>query len=254
MKTLIFEGAGWEEAESSILSGVGNCRIRTRIKNNIGRVIYLEMGGFEVSKNEKREMYKNLNFASHVNHCFYNDAKWDTRSNHSAGLRHIEHTATFEYNKENVLKFVNENLNCSFDNIEVINDNSVRVHDTKEPLCNCNNGNYEPFKDIEININVLDNIQQVHDFKDKGFAQYTISYDFVKEQTYLKKYIQERTQREQKQYKNFNYYANLRWDKNGIINSLEISARQNFCNMCLSAEDLQSVIDEIIRYDMVIAV
>ncbi|EJW14059.1 hypothetical protein PAV_141p01650 (plasmid) [Paenibacillus alvei DSM 29] len=41
-KILIFEGAGWDVAEHN---GVGNCRIRTRIKNIDGVSIYLEMSG-----------------------------------------------------------------------------------------------------------------------------------------------------------------------------------------------------------------
>lgn len=30
-KVLVFEGAGWQGADSSIESGVGNCRIRTSL-------------------------------------------------------------------------------------------------------------------------------------------------------------------------------------------------------------------------------
>jgi hypothetical protein len=77
--TLVFEGAGWDKAESSINSGVGNCRIRTRVRNNEGRLIYLEMGGFETSKNSP-SYSKNYNIASHIDHCYYCDSKWDSKS------------------------------------------------------------------------------------------------------------------------------------------------------------------------------
>ena len=50
MKTLIFEGAGWSEADTSKGTDVTNCRIRTRIRNNEGRVIYLEMGCYKDEK------------------------------------------------------------------------------------------------------------------------------------------------------------------------------------------------------------
>ena len=45
MKTLVFEGAGWAGADTSKRTDVTNCRIRTRIKNREGRIIYLEMLG-----------------------------------------------------------------------------------------------------------------------------------------------------------------------------------------------------------------
>lgn len=244
MKTLIFEGAGMEGADSSILSGVGNCRIRTRIRNNNGRVIYLEMGGIIFDKKSKYtpEYAKPFDFFGSVDFCFYDDAKWDARRNYSKELKEIERKY-FEYNKETILKFVNDNLNCSFDKIEVINDNSVLVHDTKEPLCNCSKENYTPYEDIEININVLNDIKPILNFKDRGLAQYKISYRFVKK--IMRKWMEERSEEEQKQFKKFNYYVSIRWGNDNIINSLEISARQNFCCMGLSAEDLQNVIDEI---------
>ena len=43
MKTLIFEGAGWAGADISKATDVTNCRIRTCLRNNSGRVIYLEI-------------------------------------------------------------------------------------------------------------------------------------------------------------------------------------------------------------------
>ena len=119
-KKLLFEGAGWEKAESN---DVGNCRIRTRIKNNEGRVIYLEMGTCN----------RQGNFLQiHISHCF--DVK-DQESNHTKDLCQFEGVQYHKYTKANILQFVNRELNCSFDEMEVINDNSIRVHDTKNPLC-----------------------------------------------------------------------------------------------------------------------
>lgn len=246
MKTLIFEGAGWEGADSSIQSGVGNCRIRTRIRNNEGRVIYLEMGGTIKSWNEKRDFAKGLTFIGRTDHCFYADSKWDSNRSYSEGLRDKEQ-GHFEYSKENILKFVNENLNCSFDFMEVINDNSVRVHDTKEPLCDCSNGDYEPYNDIEININMLNGVKPLQDYPKQRFAQYKINYDFVKEHKHLKKWIGERDKREQDQFPNYNYYTSLRYDEKGNITSAEISARQNFCSMGLGLESLKLIINDIIK-------
>lgn len=151
MNTLIFEGAGWEGAESSIKSGVGNCRIRTRIRNNDGRVIYLEMGGMLKQDPYHHNGYRS---AGRVDHCFYADSKWDSNRSYSESLREVEGWRNFEYSKESILKFVNENLNCSFESMEVINNRSVRVHDTTEPLCDSSNGDSEQYKDVEVNIRV----------------------------------------------------------------------------------------------------
>lgn len=120
MKTLIFEGAGWPKAESA---DVGNCRIRTRIKTNDGRIVYLEMG---CTPNFRNSGF-GFNLIPHVSHCH-------TRENGNDPLRKFEGCLPFEYNKKNILKWVNDNLNCSFTDLEVDNEN-IEVHATKEPLC-----------------------------------------------------------------------------------------------------------------------
>src|SRR4051812_34013073 len=45
-KTLVFEGAGWDGTAKQF-PDIGNCRIRTRLKNDQGIVIYLEIMGRE---------------------------------------------------------------------------------------------------------------------------------------------------------------------------------------------------------------
>lgn len=245
-KTLIFEGAGWAGADTSRGTNVLNCRIRTRIRNNSGRLIYLEMGGTHFDKKQKHYIPKyaqGLEYATHIDHLFYDDAKWDKRRNFSRSLSPLTNV-NFEYNKANIIKFVNEKLDCSFDDMEVINE-GLRVFDTENPLCNSTDKEFEPFEDIEININTLDGIKPILDYKSRGFAQYRISYDYIKKLPYLNKWMSERSQQEQLKFPHYNYIASLRWDNKGIITELEITARQNFCCMGLSVEDLQSVIDEI---------
>jgi hypothetical protein len=158
-KTLIFEGAGWEKAESGIKSGVGNCRIRTRIRKDAGRLIYLEILGFEY-QGKKPIWAENYSIAGWVDACFYDDSKWDANRNRSKDFRSLTRVK-FEYNKENILKLVNENLNCSFDEVQVINDNSVRVFDTEQPLCSSTDKEFPPHKDIEINIDQLESVDQL---------------------------------------------------------------------------------------------
>ena len=120
-KTLIFEGAGWEKAPSS---DVGNCRIRTRLINNDGVVIYLEINGFETTRYTKRK----FKMSGIPCHCFSGDCNEVTKWRKVEGME-------FEYTASSLLSFVNERLNCSFNKLEVINDGSVEVHATDEPLC-----------------------------------------------------------------------------------------------------------------------
>lgn len=127
MKTLLFEGAGMETAEHN---GVGNIRIRTRLQNKAGRVIYLEMVG---CKRHKDSVYKTFAFACHISHCF---DQVDVQSNYTPDLSKYQGPRG-KYVKKDILAFVNKELGCDFDHIEVVNDNSVRVHDTEQPLSSC---------------------------------------------------------------------------------------------------------------------
>jgi hypothetical protein len=114
LKTLLFEGAGWDKADSC--GDVGNCRIRTRLTNNKGKVIYLEMstgvkdrGGF-------------------VWHCFENHC------NEKSDFRELE-SQNFIWSKKHILDFVNYYLDCSFDVLEVDNTGALDVHASKKALC-----------------------------------------------------------------------------------------------------------------------
>lgn len=125
MNPLIFEGAGWGKASSS--SDVGNCRIRTRIRNNAGTVIYLEIIGVQASKYTP----KNCNrypINGHVSHCFSKDC-----NEHSDWRKH-EREAVIDYTAKGLLWWVNENLGCSFDSLQVVNE-GLEVHETEQPLC-----------------------------------------------------------------------------------------------------------------------
>jgi len=238
--TLIFDGAGSEMFE------VGNCRIRTRIRNNEGRLIYLEINGFQ-NTNRTPNYAKGLNIVGHVDSCFYADSTWDARSNNSSKLSHVTKNH-FEYNKENILKLVNEELNCNFNSLEVVN-KGLHVHSIKEPLCDCAKEGYTPFKEVKVNINVLEGVQSQQYYESSHLARYALPYSFVKEIPSLKSWIEERTKKEQEDFKKYNYYTTLIWDKEGNIYSMEISARQNFVYMSFGFEQLESVIKAIKEYN-----
>jgi len=239
--TLIFEGAGSE------ITPVGNCRIRTRIRNNDGRLIYLEINGFENNSKNVPNYAKGLDYVGHIDSCFYVDATWDTIRNRSSELSHITKNH-FEYNCNNILKIVNENLNCNFDSLEIVN-NGLHVHSIKEPLCDCSKEGYTPFKEVKINISILEGVKSQSYYENSRVARYGIPYNFIKELPYLKDWMEERTKKEQEDFKKFNYYTTLVWDKEGNIYSLEISARQNFVCMSFGFEQLENTIKAIKEYN-----
>lgn len=109
---LYFEGAGWGDADSSKSTDLKNCRIRTRFQNNTGEEIYLELGGGAGANQGK----------AYIHYCFYNDC------NENSSLRQYEKGSWFNYNKTDLLHFVNTKMNCSFNDIETIHDDRYRVH------------------------------------------------------------------------------------------------------------------------------
>lgn len=119
---LYFEGAGMffnnRELESSF-SDVGNFRIRTSFKNLDGRQIYLELGnGKELGKrNTLKRMFLTVDF------CFYVPEDKEQEINYSElyDIRN-EHLKPrkLDYTKNNIIKWINENLNCNFDSMEVL--------------------------------------------------------------------------------------------------------------------------------------
>lgn len=118
---LIFEGAGWEKAPSS---DVGNCRIRTRLVNDDGVTIYLEIHGCERTKYTARP----FDFTGYASHCYAADC------NESSEWKRLE-GKPFSYTAAGLLAWVNENLRCSFTQLEVVNDGSAAVHETEGALC-----------------------------------------------------------------------------------------------------------------------
>lgn len=118
---LLFEGAGCVER-----SDVENCRIRTRLKNNSGKIIYLELTGFETTSYLYNS--RGITIAAHVDHCFY---CCDGGENNIKQHIKIE---PFHWSRKNILAIVNEQLNCSFKKLVVDNYN-IHVFDTEDVLC-----------------------------------------------------------------------------------------------------------------------
>lgn len=111
MKTLYFEGAGCVPR-----GDVENCRIRTAFRNRKGKPIYLELSGFEVT-DKTRAAYKPFTNVCTVDHCFI----IGFMIGEQAEKDRLEFERKFfEYSKAEILAFVNENLDCDFDEIRVV--------------------------------------------------------------------------------------------------------------------------------------
>ena len=125
MKILYFEGAGWAETEKEY--GI-NCRIRTAFTNISGRKIYLEiMAGKKDGKHVKGWEWADVpDIYVIVDSCHYitDDAKVDDCNFSricSKNGKALEHNFNWmPYTLESILKFVNVNLDCDFDAVEVL--------------------------------------------------------------------------------------------------------------------------------------
>lgn len=117
MKVLYFEGAGMNTYEAG--EDVGNYRIRTAFINNEGQEIYLELGGTKFDNKNRNGWYWRVD---HVFNLSISKDENESRINVNKGM--------FEgYTKENITNWVNDNLNCNFETMEVLDDmEGYRVH------------------------------------------------------------------------------------------------------------------------------
>jgi len=127
MKTLYFEGAGWSETAKEY--GI-NCRIRTAFTNTKGRKIYLElMAGKKDKKYMKGPKYDMIpDIYTVVDSCHYitDDPKVDdcnaSRIRGENGKALENNFNWMPYTLEDILNFINVNLDCDFDAVEVLPD------------------------------------------------------------------------------------------------------------------------------------
>lgn len=134
---LIFQGAGIAQAEISKKSGFGNCRLKTVIKNNDGRLIFIEVRVDETYQHSpwvvRKGMREGVIFFD-IGGVFFADKEDDRRKNYSPEFSELRLTTVFFATPEKLLEWVNKNLNCSFTGYECNND-GLRVNDEYSPLC-----------------------------------------------------------------------------------------------------------------------
>lgn len=121
MKILFFEGAGMDY-EINQMSNIGNYRIRTAFKNNDGIQYYIELGRGVKPIKKNGKYYIDGEWALYINHLFKLEDRFKLGLEHGAyelSGNYVTNTH-FEYTKEDITKWINENLNCDFDSIEVL--------------------------------------------------------------------------------------------------------------------------------------
>lgn len=137
LNILYFEAVGmdYEKNESS---DICNYRIRTSFKNSDGEQYYIELGN-TARHNEKGKVI--FEWALRIDHLF----KVADRMNESYEMRtDFKEIRKLNYTKENIKKWINENLNCNFDGIQILNEYyGYHVHGDK--------GTYRLMEDIEVN-------------------------------------------------------------------------------------------------------
>ena len=116
-KTLYFEGAGWPDTQRN---DVENCRIRTAFTNKNNQKIYLELGS-------GGGINEGLAF---IDYCHYITNNKDDCNN--SKVENINRGKIGKYTKDNILQFVNDNLNCNFDKLEILPSEVYYVHDKSE--------------------------------------------------------------------------------------------------------------------------
>lgn len=111
VKVLYFEGAGCDWTKRN---DVDNCRIRTAFTNKEGKKIYVELSGFET-----RDKKGNTTTKGYVDSLHYitSDPKIDDCNNSRLKIEGHE----LVYTKEGMLNFINQECNCNFTEIKILN-------------------------------------------------------------------------------------------------------------------------------------
>lgn len=125
-KVIKFEGAGWEGADTSKATDMLNCRVRTTFINDLGKEIYLEIGCYDNRKRTSQgRWHYGFDMPWHIDFLFYTSER-----NIGCSKEFSEDYRTVrEFNKKNVLEFINRVCKASFEEIETINWNKERSGD-----------------------------------------------------------------------------------------------------------------------------
>jgi len=123
-KTLYFEGAGMSETKRNDLN---NCRIRTAFINLDGKEIYLELESGNIYNKKEKEIDKKYFLV--VDHLFYIIDGIGNENENGIRHNHLDLRENYLYNNDDITAWINKNLNCKFDDVEILpNLAGYRVH------------------------------------------------------------------------------------------------------------------------------
>lgn len=143
---LYFEGAGMDFYSNiqTDFSDVGNFRIRTAFKNLDGEEIYLEMSSgarFDFSYKKPRKL---TDFALYIDYV-HKVEKGEKGDQVDIRIEYDkEKIKEYNYTIEDITKWINENLNCNFEGIGLLD----RFYNY---FVHAKNGGYNLIEDVEIN-------------------------------------------------------------------------------------------------------
>ena len=124
-KTLYFEGAGMDY--TNLHSDIGNYRIRTAFTNNEGKQIYLEISGHEFTEGKGKK--KTKIWKTSFDHVHYITGDNDDCNKNSIKVDWQVIRSNCKYTKEDLIKYINQICNTSFEDMEVLNEfEGYRVH------------------------------------------------------------------------------------------------------------------------------
>ncbi|MEN2499508.1 MAG: hypothetical protein MHMPM18_003717 [Marteilia pararefringens] len=120
---LVFEGVGVECA-----NGTKSVRIRTRLRDRNGRVVYLELSGVERHKYLIRAMSETpFDCIGFITSAYYDHDESKPLPNPD--------NQYFDYTNDGILKFVNEFLGTSYEDLEISFRPNVNVFQSQDCLC-----------------------------------------------------------------------------------------------------------------------
>ena len=205
-KVLYFEGAGISSKNYQTgTKELPNCRIRTVFKNLDGEIYYLELSATEVTKYIKKMggWALNAQIGNHiafVNHLFEINNINERADENKTGLTNLW-SQNVSYKKEILLNFINNNLNCDYNDIIILNNTDYRVFADK---------GYNLMNDYIFDLEIEKQHQKVYDY----FEEF--------EKNVLKK-----------QYSNFSYMRDIKNKK-----SVEVLIHYNCYNHFYKIEDV----------------
>ena len=121
-ETLYFAEMGMSYNDKA--SDVGSYRIRTAFKNNDGKKIFLELGNTHRYNNKGKSIF---DWALRVDFCFYitDDPEIDDCNHSKIAYDWKQLRDDYTYNKRDILDWINNNLNCSFKEMETLSNGYV---------------------------------------------------------------------------------------------------------------------------------